>query len=277
MPTPALTMPKPKEHGAWGMLYIPLVTAVGISGTWNVRVLLMALAATLIFLSQRPYSQLLTNRRVRQDARLWQRNLIWLAVYWTAGGILLSLLYFHYGLETLPQFAWVGVPVAAPFTWFLKKNRMRTVAGELVGICGLTLTAPLAHYASVGQVQPVGFWLWGLCILYFASSVFYVKAVVAISLKARSQPVVEPIYSRLCSSYHWGLLALMAGLAALHQVPAILPLAFLPVITRGLLGIRERNSKLNFARIGWTEVGYSLFFALVTALAIRATDSTLPL
>ena len=277
MPTPTLTMPKPKEHGAWGMLYIPLVTAVGVSGTWNVRVLLMALTATLIFLSQRPYSQLLTNRRIRSDARLRQRNLIWLAFYWTASGILISLLYFHYGLETLPQFAWIGVPVAAAFTWFLKKKRMRTVAGELVGICGLTLTAPLVHYASVGQVQPVGFWLWGLCILYFTSSVFYVKAVVANSLKARSPSVVEPMYRQLCGSYHLGLLALMAGLVLLDQGPAILPLAFLPVIMRGLLGIRKRNSKLNFARIGWTEVGYSLFFALVTALAIRAMDNTLPL
>jgi len=277
MPTPALTMPKPKEHGAWGMLYIPLVTAVGISGTWNVRLFLMALTVTLIFLSQRPYSQLLTNKRLPQDGRLWRRNLIWLAVYWTASGILISLLYFPCGLKALPQFAWIGVPIAAAFTWFLKRKRVRTVAGELVGICGLTLTAPLAHYASVGQVQPVGFWLWGLCILYFASSVFYVKAVVANCLQARSRSMVEPIDRQLCGSYHLGLLALMSGLAALGQVPVILLLAFLPVIARGLLGMRERNAKLNFARIGWTEVAYSLFFALLTALAIRGVDRTLPL
>lgn len=276
MSTQALTMPKPKEHGAWGMLYIPLLIAAGVSA-WNVRVLLMALTVTLIFLSQRPYSQLLTNRRIRQDVRIRRRNLIWLAVYWTAGGTLMSLLYFHYSLETLPQFAWVGVPIAAAFTWFLKTNRMRTVAGELVGIFGLTLTAPLAHYASVGQVQPVGFWLWGLCILYFASSVFYVKAVVANSLKARSQSTVDPIYRQLCGSYHLGLLAVIVGLAVSDQIPAILALAFLPVVARGLLGIRKRDAKLNIARIGWTEVAYSLFFALVTTLAIRGMSNTMPL
>jgi hypothetical protein len=186
-------MPKPKEHGAWGMLYIPVATAVGISGIWNIRVVLITLAVTLIFLSQRPYSQLMTCTRIRQDTRFRQRNLIWLAVYWTAGGALLSLLYFHYGLKTLPQFAWIGVPVAAAFTWFLKKNRVRTVAGELAGICGLTLSGPLAHYAGVGQVQPVAFWLWGLCILYFASSVFYVKAVSKLS-KSTLPSVVRPIY-----------------------------------------------------------------------------------
>ena len=276
MSTERLTMPKPKEHGAWGMLYIPLATAVGISGDCNVRVLLITLAVTLIFLSQRPYSQLMT-QRTRQDSRVRRSNLIWLAVYWTASGALLSLLYFHYGLETLPQFAWIGVPVAVAFTWFMKRNRLRTVAGELTGICGLTLSGPLAHYASVGHLQPVAFWLWGLCILYFASSIFYVKAVVANCVKVRSHSIVQPIYPKLCGSYHLALMALLVGLAVLHQLPVILLLAFLPVVIRGLLGIREGKAKLSFARIGWTEVAYSLFFALVTTLAIRGVDSRLPL
>jgi hypothetical protein len=65
----------------------------------------------------------------------------------------------------------------------------------------------------------------------------------------------------------------MVSLAALHQVPAILPLAFLPVVLRGLLGIRKSHAKLSFARIGWTEVAYSLFFALVTTLAIRGVNA----
>lgn len=277
MSTEKLIVPKPKEHGAWGMLYIPVATAVGISGTWNLRVLWTTLAVTLIFLSQRPYSQLITGTRTRQDTQLRRRNLIWLAVYWTASGALIALLYFHYGLRTLPQFAWVGVPVAAAFTRFLKKNRVRTVAGELTGICGLTLSGPLAHYAGIGQVQPVAFWLWGLCILYFASSVFYVKAVVAKYLQARSNSIDRSIYPRLCGAYHFGLLGLLVALVALRQVPAILLLAFVPVVMRGLLGIRESHAKLSFARIGWTEVAYSLFFALVTAMAMRGIDGGLPL
>src|ERR1051325_242876 len=96
----------------------------------------------------------------------------------------------------------------------------------MVGICGLTLSAPLVNYASVGQVRLVGFGLWGLCILYFASSVFYLKAVIANCVKARSQSVVDPIYVHLCGSYHLGLLLLIAGLAVLDRVPGILGVAF---------------------------------------------------
>src|SRR4029453_15549508 len=50
-PQGGLTAPKPKEHGTWGMLYVPLVTATGIAGTLNARVLLVAAAGTFVFLS----------------------------------------------------------------------------------------------------------------------------------------------------------------------------------------------------------------------------------
>ena len=80
-PQGGLSAPKPKEHGAWGMLYVPLVTAVGIAGTFNIRVLLVAAAVTFVFLSQRPYAQLLSSLGVRRDPDLLRRNLTWLAGY----------------------------------------------------------------------------------------------------------------------------------------------------------------------------------------------------
>ena len=63
------------------MLYVPLVTAAGIAGTFNVRVLLVAAAVTFVFLSQRPYAQLLSSLGVRRDPDLLRRNLTWLAGY----------------------------------------------------------------------------------------------------------------------------------------------------------------------------------------------------
>lgn len=267
---PTFTLPKPKEHGAWGMLYVPLATAVAIVGTLNLRVLVLSLAVTALFLSQRPYGQLLSNPTVWRDRGLRRRNVTWLAVYWSLGTFLFGLLYFYYELRALPAFALLVLPVAAAFTVFLRKNRMRSVSGELAGICGLTLTAPLAHYAATGEVSSAGLTLWGLFLLYFASSVFYVKALVAASLKSRSKDPSEAApYSRLCGTYHVGLLALLGALVFFDRIPVIGLIAFLPVITRGLWGLRRPQPKLNFARIGWTEVLYSLFFALATALAMR--------
>ena len=272
-----LTMPKPKEHGAWGMLYVPLVTAAGIAGVVSLQVVLLTLVVTLMFLSQRPYTQLLTNPSIHQDAAWVRRSLSWLAVYWCASAILVGLLYVQYDLVALPQFALVGIPIAAAFTFLLKRNQMRSVAGELTGICGLTLTAPLAHYVATGKVQPLAFWLWGLCILYFASSVFYVKAIVAGSLSSRSKAISRAlIYSRVCGLYHAFLLMLLAGLVMLGKIPALAMVAFSPVILRGLLGTRRPLGKLNFARIGWTEVAYSVVFASVSILALRLVAESIP-
>ena len=252
------------------MLYVPLVTAAGIAGTFNVRVLLVAAAVTFIFLSQRPYAQLLGSPVVRKDPGLLRRNLTWLAGYWVTTLLLFSWLYFICGLTALPQFLWITTPIAAAFTLFLWKNRVRSVAGELTGICGLTLTAPLAHYAAVGEVQRLGFWLWMLCILYFASSVFFIKAVVSSFLKSRFKATAAPaVTTRVCVFYHGGLVLLLASLCLLNWIPALAMVAFAPVIARGLWGIPTDQPKLNFARIGWAEVIYSLFFAVATILAMR--------
>jgi YwiC-like protein len=262
--------PKPKEHGAWGMLYVPMVTAAVIAGTFNVRVLLVAVMVTLVFLSQRPYAQLLGSPVVRKDPGLLRRNLTWLAGYWVTTLLLFSWLYYVYDLIALPRFVWIAIPIAATFTLFLWKNRVRSLAGELTGICGLTLTAPLAHYAAVGEVQSLGFWLWALCILYFSSSVFFVKAVVSSFLKSRFKTTAAPaVTARVCVFYHGGLVLLLASLFLLNQIPALAMVAFAPVIVRGLWGIPTGQLKLNFARIGWTEVIYSLFFAVATILAMR--------
>lgn len=252
------------------MLYVPLLTATGIAGSFNIPVLVMAAAVTLVFLSQRPYAQLVGSPAVRRDPGLLRRNLTWLAGYWVSTLLLFSGLYFVYDLVALPQFLWIAIPIAAAFTLFLWRNRVRSVAGELTGICGLTLTAPLAHYAAAGQVQSVGFWLWGLCILYFASSVFYVKAVVSSFLKSRLRATAETtVTTRACVLYHSGLVLLLASLVLLNRIPPLAVVAFTPVIARGFWGIPTFQPKPNFAQIGWTEVIYSLFFAVATILAMR--------
>jgi hypothetical protein len=269
-PQGGLTAPKPKEHGAWGMLYIPLITAAGIAGTFNVRVLLVAAMVTLVFLSQRPYAQLVSSPAVRKDPGLLRRNLTWLAGYWVSALLLLSWLYVVYDLVALPRFLWIAIPIAAAFTLFLWKNRVRSVPAELIGICGLTLTAPLAHYAAVGEIQSLGFWLWALCILYFGSSVFFVKAVVGSFLKSRHKAIAETtVTTRACVFYHVGLVLLLVSLVVLNRIPALAMIAFAPVIARGFFGIPRLQPKLSFTRIGWTEVIYSLFFAVATILAMR--------
>src|SRR5262245_28888312 len=103
-PPMALAPPKPKEHGAWGMLYIPLVIGAGIAGTFNAPVFILTIAVTLVFLSQRPYSQLVVSPAAWNDRSLRRRNLAWLTGYGVSTLLLFSWLYFGYGLVRLPRF-----------------------------------------------------------------------------------------------------------------------------------------------------------------------------
>jgi hypothetical protein len=132
------------------------------------------------------------------------------------------------------------------------------------------MTAPSAHYVAVGQIKVMGFVLWALTVLYFSSSIFYVKARVEQFLKSRSKPVAGKTSMKLaCSFYHWGLLAAVTVSVALNLVPPIVLLAFLPVVLRGLRGFQGPQGGLNLKRIGLLEVAYSIFFALVIIWAMR--------
>ena len=45
-------MKLPKEHGAWAMLYVPLVAGALVAGSCSWRVVLIALAMTFIFVAR---------------------------------------------------------------------------------------------------------------------------------------------------------------------------------------------------------------------------------
>lgn len=129
----------------------------------------------------------------------------------------------------------------------------------------------MAHYTAVGQIQPTGIVLWCLNVLYFGSSVFYVKARVEQFLRSKSKHAGGYNSTVMtCVLYHGLLLLLLMDLVTLGVASTLSILAFLPIIVRGLCGIGRPDVRLNLKKIGVLEVAYSLFFALVIIWAIRA-------
>jgi len=82
-----------------------------------------------------------------------------------------------------------------------------------------------------------------------------------------------------CRFYHLGMIVILLLLWILRQLPPLGVLAFVPIIIRGLSVSSRSRSRLDFAIIGWSEVGYSIFFALFLILGLRASQglSTIPL
>ena len=60
----------PREHGAWGMLLIPLGTAAGVAGRWDVPLTLFLAAVLALFLLRVPAETLFHSSPLRRGDQL---------------------------------------------------------------------------------------------------------------------------------------------------------------------------------------------------------------
>ena len=136
------------------------------------------------------------------------------------------------------------------------KKEERTVTTEVVGIAGLSLTAPAAHYVALGSWELTALWLWVASVLYFASSVFYVKLRVVTAHAKRPEPLLRA--RQPCMAYHAVLVVAVATLVAAGHWHWFLLLAYVPVVARAAYHLLRPATELVLKRVGYTELAYSL-------------------
>ncbi len=234
--------PLPREHGAWGILLIPFATAVGVAGVWNLPVTLLLASLLCFYLARTSYLK---------GATQWMVLLLALS-----GATVLPLLV----VWNLWWLAAVGV-VAAPLAF---RKTERAVPMQLLAVAGLTLTAPAAWYAATGQLNRWAFWLWLLNALYFAGGVFYVKMHIAAAMKRGR---TEAVRANLL--YHGCLTVFLLALMGVAGFSWWVVLAFVPVVTRAVVGAVRLSPVLRIKRLGWMEVAYSLVYAAGLIVGIR--------
>jgi hypothetical protein len=254
----------PREHGAWAMLYVPF--AVGVLVAWSapLRLMLVGLSITFVFIAR---ESLLSwwraaSRGQRNDEAL--RFMLSYLVLTGAFGAPLLLVYHLY------WFVGMGIGAAALLAinaWQAVRRADRSIAGEMMAIAGLTLTAPAAYYAARGTFDVTAFWLWALCAVYFASSVFYVKLRVS-TINPRLDYVRRQSWSR-CALYHSMLLGSLVFLALTGSLSVFAAAAFVPVLTRSFWHLAKPVRRINLQRVGWLEMVYSLVFLIFTTLNFR--------
>ena len=101
-------------------------------------------------------------------------------MYAAIAAIAAAMVVLVYGYWLLvPLAALALVPLGGNLYLATRREEM-TAGGELLGIAGLALGAPVMYYVAAGApgVQMLGLWL--LSFLYFGGSVFYVKMKVRI-------------------------------------------------------------------------------------------------
>lgn len=241
-PLAASKPPLPREHGAWGILLIPFATAVGVAGVFDLKVALL-LGSILSFYMAR--------------TSFLKRDFQWTFVLLAVSAGCTAPLLLVWKLWWLAAFGGVAGLLA-----FRKTER--SVAMQLLAVCGLTLTAPAAWYVATGQLNQRAWWLWLLNVLYFAGGVFYVKMHVAAAIRRqRFETVTKRMRFGASTLIYYGALARVG--VALWPVG----LAYAPVVVRAVIGVMRLSPILRIKRLGWTEVAYSIAFAVALIVTLR--------
>jgi hypothetical protein len=256
--------PLPKEHGSWAMLIVPLLVGFILAPTWHGRVLVLLVAAFGFFLARYPLATLVkTWRRKTNRAYLWR----WTAIY---GGVTVlsgAWLVFAQGLWWLLVMGIIGGALVCFHLWLVSRRQEMSVMGELSGILGLALGAPMAYYAASGQLDQTAALLWLVNVLYFGGTVFYIKLKVRYQprLPAPAQPAQRLLKAKACLAYQTIALTTLILLATLRLAPILTPLALVPATFKVLYGVWQWQDKrsLSLVRLGITEIIHAVVFTLL--------------
>jgi hypothetical protein len=255
----------PREHGAWAMLYVPMISGVMVAWKFPLRVLLFTISATFLFIARESLlSWWRAYRRGERRVEALQRLTIYLGV----AGLSIAPLILADRLYALVPIGMAAVLLLGINAEMAAKREDRTIAGEILAIAGLTMTAPAAYYVAEGTWQTSAIWLWALSALYFASSVFYIKLRVNL-VNPKRQDERSQVRWR-CAAYHGLLLVSLFLLAATDRFNLLALVAFAPAITRASWSLFKTTGNLNLKRLGLLEILYSVVFLIFITLTFRS-------
>jgi hypothetical protein len=253
------------------MLTVPLLLGIVIAPSWHWRVIILLVAALGFFLLRFPLATLVKTRQRRNTNRvyLWQ----WAVVYGSITALAGGWLVLAHSLWWLVPLGIIGGMLLLFHLWLVSRRQEMSVVGELAGIFGLALGAPMAYYTASGLLDITAAALWLVNALYFGGTVFYIK------LKVRQQPRLPApdraserlVKAKACLAYQTIALTVMLLLIAFQWAPWLALLAFVPVTIKVVHGAWHWQDKksLSLTRLGITELVHAVAFAVLVIIAFN--------
>jgi len=251
----------PQEHGAWGQLAMPLLSAYAIGGLAPAALLLGA-ATVLAFLAHEPWLVVLGHRGVRalRDDGSRARRVMWAYLAAAAATGLL-------GVWLAPPVARLALLVpaalAAVVVGFVLAKQERTVPGELTVVSALA-SSGFAVALAGGATLTAAAAATTTWVLAFASSVFAVHVVL---VRALSKGEEEHRWRNAALAALVGgggsAVALAAGLG--WAVPA----AVAPTLLLSLVVCLAPFSARQLRELGWGLVGSTTASLVVLVWMLR--------
>ena len=237
---------KPKEHGAYAILGVPIVTALLIAEP-TLPGMFISIAAITGFLAHEPLLVAWGHRgrRAQRTTPAAKKRLTFLIAITVAGGSLAFLLG-----DTSVRVALGACLLLAASSFIISANgKHRTLGGQIWGIVGLS--APCVPILIAGS-QPL--WqaleIWLLWLIGFASTTMAVRAVIAVQ---KRQP----------RTIHWAVITgLSVVSAALITLGTSFAVALLPMIIMSWYLMIQPPPAKQLRRVGWSLVAGTVATAL---------------
>ena len=255
----------PREHGAWGLLLVPMVTGAGVAfrqASHIFPLILLLTAALALFWLRTPLENLLGTTAMRAQTLEESHTLRSFIVL--LGGIavvaLAGLLWAGRNADLWP----LGAGVAAAFIGqaLLKKvGRRARMLSEMVGIIGLTASAPAAYYVITGEFNATAWMLWIANILFAGDQIHYVQLRIH---TAKIQGFRAKVAHGWAFALGQALMTAIITLACLARLmPPIASLAFAPLLFRGWFYFVQEPTQLIVRRLGWSELKHATAFCVL--------------
>jgi len=254
----------PREHGAWGMLLVPLATGAAAGSPSGDRVgwiLLFTVAALALFCLRSPLEAGLGISALRPQNDV-ERALVRYAVSFYALMVVLCLailmFWAHaYGLLLLGGAAGAAFLVQTVLKQLGRHTRM---TAQLTGAMALSSTSAGAYYLATGTLNRAAAIIWLANWLFAADQIHFVQLRIH---SARALGVREKFHQGRGFLLHQAAcLLLLALLWQARWLPGLILVAFGPLFVRGLVWCLESPRPLQVRRLGVRELAYAVAFGL---------------
>jgi hypothetical protein len=262
----------PREHGAWGLLLVPMVTGAGIAFRESSHILpalLLLVAALALFWLRTPVESLMGTSALRAQTKDERRAV---AIVIAGLGIVAALALGALLWARQNPLLWlIGAAAGAAFVGqaLLRKLGRRTrMLSEIVGTIGLAASGPAAYYVITGKFGPTAWMLWMANLIFAGNQIHYVQ------LRIHTARV-EGTREKLARGWAFGAGQLVMAVAlgavcVLGLMPWIALIAFVPLLFRGWFYFFQTTGPLVVRRLGWNELGQAIAFCalFITSFAL---------
>lgn len=259
-----------KEHGAWAVLFVPMIAGAAYANSFSWNVLWLALSVLGVFLSYVPAQILLRNAAgIMPGKEKLEAAKFWLSIYCSFGALFILPLFY----QRLWLLAVIGIIGAASFAgnFILTRKIQKSIASDLTAVAGLTLSAPSTYYVITGTLDAKALVLWLLNVLFFGCSVFYVHLKIRVSaMRKNSWHLWEKLsVGKLNIFYHVLVVAFVIVLVLYHLTPATVIIAFLPMVIHAIIGTIKLSNRVKFKNLGFMLLAHSVLFGIIFVLMMK--------